>query len=105
MTDQAQVAKIVPVSGNPYLKARVDIAFPSGLIIHGISVFRRQDGELSVGLPNAPMVGQDGKALVDDRGKRRYTPTISFATGTAQDRWRSEVLAAIKRLPPDAIDR
>jgi hypothetical protein len=100
-----KVVKINPVQNNQYLKARVDVAFPSGLIIHAVSVFRRQNGDLSIVEPNAAMLGKDGKALTDDRGKVRYWPTISFADKAAQERWRRSVLDAIRAMGPDAIDR
>lgn len=104
MNPAPEIVKITPVPNNRYLKARVDIAFPSGLIIYRVSVFRNRDGALTIAEPNAPMIGKDGKALTGNDGRTRYWPTIGFKSKAAQERWRKEVLALLNALPPTAID-
>jgi hypothetical protein len=66
-----------------------------GLIVHRVPVFRRGDGTLSVGVPNAPEVDADGCQKVRDDGKRQYWSVLSFASGEARSRWNRLVLAAL----------
>jgi hypothetical protein len=52
------------------------VAFGGGWVVHGIPVFRRADGSLSVGVPNAAQL-------------------LSFETTEARERWRRMVLGAL----------
>ncbi len=66
----------------------------SGWTIHRVPVFRRGDGSLSVGAPNAPEIDSDGRIKERD-GKRQYWPVLTFETAEARERWQRSVLAAI----------
>jgi hypothetical protein len=69
------------------------IEMPSGLVIPDIPAFQK-GGRISVGLPSKPLVAGNGVQLRDETGKRRYSPTISFATPAARTRW-GEAIAAL----------
>ncbi len=43
------------------------------------------------------MMGKDGVALTDDKGKIRYSPVIEFASKEIRDRWSAGVVEAIER--------
>jgi hypothetical protein len=84
-----------PAAGNSALVGKATIRFPGGWIVSGIPIFRRADGTLSAGTPDAPLVGPDGQQLVDDEGKKRYGRVISFDGAAARERWNDAVLAAV----------
>src|SRR5262245_28359101 len=66
----------------------------SGWIVHRVPVFRRGDGSLSAGAPNAAEVDGDGRIKLRD-GKKCYSPVVSFETADARERWQRMVLAAL----------
>jgi hypothetical protein len=72
--------------------AKIDF---NGWVIARIPIFRRGDGSLSVGTPNAPEVDLDGRQRVRDDGKRQYWAVISFANADAKERWQRAVLGAL----------
>jgi hypothetical protein len=84
-----------PASGSSSLLGKATVAFSGGWTVAGVPVFRRGDGSLSVGAPDAPLVDADGQQLRDENGKRRYTKVISFETQQARDRWNAAILAAL----------
>jgi hypothetical protein len=84
-----------PASGNSALVGKASIRFSGGWIVSNVPVFRRADGSLSAGPPDAPLVGADGQQLTDENGKKRYTKIISFETQDARARWNEAVLAAV----------
>ena len=62
--------------------------------MHGIPVFRRGDGSLSVGVPNAAQLDSEGRIKQRD-GKRDYKSILTFETTDARERWQRMVLAAL----------
>jgi hypothetical protein len=84
-----------PAAGNSSLLGKATVRFAGGWIVAGIPIFRRADGTLSAGTPDAPLVGPDGQHLTDDAGKRRYGKIISFDGAEAGRRWNDMVLAAV----------
>lgn len=81
------------LGGNSSLIGHVTVNF-SGWIIHRTPVFRRGDGSLSVGTPNAPEIDADGRVKMRD-GKRVYSPIITMENGEVRDRWSRAILAAL----------
>ena len=79
---------------NPSLIGHCAIAFTGGWVVHAIPVFRRADGSLGVGVPNAAQLDADGRVKQRD-GKRDYKPILSFETSEARDRWQRLVLGAL----------
>ena len=80
---------------NDYLIGHCTVAFASGIVIPNIPVFRKKDGAISCGEPNAPQITRDGTVRTID-GKRQYAPCIQFVDNHAKDRWRNAVLQALK---------
>jgi hypothetical protein len=79
--------------GNSSLLGHATVSF-SGWIVHRVPVFRRADGTLSVGTPNAPEVDAEGRIKLRD-GKKQYLPVLSFETSEARERWQRMVLGAL----------
>jgi hypothetical protein len=79
---------------NPSLLGHCAVAFAGGWVVHDIPVFRRADGTLSVGAPNAAQLDTDGRIKQRD-GKRQYTALLSFETTEARERWQRLVLGAL----------
>jgi hypothetical protein len=84
-----------PAAGNSSLLGKATIRFNGGWIVTGVPIFRRADGSLSAGTPDAPLVGPDGVQLVDDAGKNRYARIISFETPESRRRWNDAVVDAV----------
>jgi hypothetical protein len=68
------------------LIGKASVAFPGGCIVSSIPIFRRQDGTLLAGGPDAPLADQTGTQLRDADGKHCYTKIIAFEDRTARDR-------------------
>lgn len=81
--------------GESALVGKATIEFPGGWIVAGIPVFRRQDGSLSAGGPDAPIVDKDGRHATDQGGKKRYAKIITFKDRAAQARWERLVLECV----------
>jgi hypothetical protein len=79
---------------NPSLIGHCAVAFAGGWIVHAIPVFRRADGSLSAGAPNAAQLDGEGRIKQRD-GKRDYKAILTFETTEARDRWQSMVLGAL----------
>jgi hypothetical protein len=77
---------------------------PSGLTLHELMLHHR-DGQVWISFPSKPMLGADGTALRDDRGKVRYgAPLIEFTSRAARDRFIEQVLAALRQSHPQVFD-
>jgi hypothetical protein len=79
---------------NPSLIGHCAVAFAGGWVVHAIPVFRRGDGSLSVGVPNAAQLDAEGRIKQRD-GKRDYKSILSFETSEARERWQRMVLRAL----------
>jgi len=78
---------------NPSLIGHATVDF-SGWIVSKIPIFRRSDGSLSAGVPNAAEVDRDGRQKERD-GKKQYWSVITFVDGDAKERWMRAVLNAL----------
>lgn len=74
-----------------------------GLKIKDITVHEK-NGTRWVGLPAKPVIGADGKAQTDDRGKIRYAQILEWATKDAAERFGAGVCRAVEAAYPDAFD-
>jgi hypothetical protein len=79
---------------NNSLLGHCAVAFAGGWVVHAIPVFRRADGSLSVGVPNAAQLDTEGRIKQRD-GKRDYKNILTFETTEARERWRHLVLGAL----------
>ena len=74
---------------------------PSGVTFNELMLHHR-DGAWWISFPSKPMLGADGVALRDERGKVRYSkPLIEFASRHARDRFTAQVLAALRQTHPE----
>jgi len=80
---------------NPSLLGHCSIAFAGGWQVHRIPVFRKADGSLSVGTPDAADVDRDGHIKLKPDGKKSYGKVVTFETTTAKARWSRMVLGAL----------
>ena len=80
---------------NPSLIGHCSIAFAGGWCVHRIPVFRKADGSLSIGTPDAADVDRDGRIKLKPDGKKSYWKVISFETTEARERWQRMILAAL----------
>src|SRR6516225_9190203 len=78
------------------LRGHATVEMPSGLVISDIPVFLKDGNTISVGVPSKPLVDAGGTQLRDQDNKRRYAPTISFATPAARSRWMAAIRAALE---------
>jgi hypothetical protein len=79
---------------NPSLVGHATIAFAGGWTIHAIPIFRRADGSLSAGVPNAAQLDAEGHVRLKD-GKRQYTAVVTFETADGRERWQRLVQGAL----------
>jgi hypothetical protein len=76
---------------------------PSGLSLSELMLHHR-DGAWWISFPAKPMLGADGTALRDDRGKIRYSkPLIEFTSRAARDRFSEQVIDALRRAHPEVF--
>lgn len=80
----------------------VTVSMPSGLILREVCVFAT-NGKIWASPPSRPMVGKDGKVLVGDDGKTKYSPLIEFISKAVRDRWSSSVVDALREAHPEAL--
>ena len=85
------------------LRGFFSASLPSGLELHELMLHHR-DGSWWLSFPSKPMLGADGTALRDERGKIRYSaPLISFASRDARERFNQEVLDALRLAQPEVF--
>ncbi len=85
------------------LRGFVTATLPSGMILHEISVLET-NGKAWCSPPSKPMVDRDGRVMLDDNGKRRYSPIIEFSSKEIRDRFSASVIAALLAAHPGALD-
>ena len=85
------------------LRGFCTVSMPSGMTVHEVSIMQSH-GRAWASPPSKPMLDRDGRAMVDDAGKRRYAPIIEFATKDIRDRWSDAIIAALLAEHPGALD-
>jgi hypothetical protein len=85
------------------LRGFLSAHLPSGLVLHELMLHER-DGQWWLSFPSKPMLGADGVALRDERGKIRYSaPIIEFTSRSAKDRFSALVLEALREAHPEVF--
>jgi hypothetical protein len=79
---------------NPSLIGHCTVSF-SGWVVHRVPVFRKADGSLSVGTPDAADIDGDGRVKLKPDGKKQYWKLLTFETSEARERWQRAVLATL----------
>jgi|SRR6516162_473803 hypothetical protein len=64
----------------------VSCVLPSGMIVHGLTIHRKND---------ARWVGMPSKEWINDQGAKQYTPILEFTTRIIAGKFRDGVLAAL----------
>lgn len=83
------------------LRGFLSAQFPSGLIVHEVSV-HASNGKVWASPPSKPLIdGTSGNALRDGDGKIRYVPLIAFSDKSLRDRWSKAVVEAVLRVNPN----
>ena len=85
------------------LRGFATVSMPSGMIVREVAVYVT-NGKAWAKPPSRPMVGRDGKVLVGDDGKTKYSPLIEFISKSVRDRWSEAVIAALLAAHPGALD-
>jgi hypothetical protein len=85
------------------LRGFFSASLPSGLELHELMLHHR-DGKWWISFPSKPMVGAEGVALRDERGKIRFgAPLIEFTSTQARSRFIEQVLEALRQARPQVF--
>src|SRR4051812_18060387 len=80
----------------------VAVRLKNGLTIRDITVLRTGE-KLWCGLPSKPIVGADGVAHKDAKGKTKYSPILEWPNRATSDRFNEAVITALRLAHPDAL--
>jgi hypothetical protein len=84
------------------LRGFATVQLDRSLKITDISVLS-SNGKLWTSFPGRPLVSE-GRALVDDRGKQRFSTIIEWTDKAAADRFSAAIIAAIRAEYPEALE-
>lgn len=85
------------------LRGFVTVSMPSGLILREVSI-GQSHGRAWAMPPSKPMIDRNGCVMLDDAGKKRYSPLFEFASAEIRHRWSEAVVAALLAAHPEALD-
>ena len=74
-----------------------------GLLVRDVAV-HNSNGKRWAQLPSKPMIGSDGVAMKDDRGKTRYVPLLEWSRRELSDDFSASVIEAVEREHPHATE-
>lgn len=77
------------------------VEMPSGMILSDVGIMSGERGPWA-SPPSKPMVGRDGMALKDDKGKLRCSPIIEFTNKEVRNRFSAGVIEAMRAAHPEA---
>lgn len=87
------------VGFRPYQSGRLlgyaDFRVTGGHVYHGCPVFQADEGEVSVGLPRAPLM-RNGVPVTDETGKVMYATVISIADPEEYRRFTSMAVCELR---------
>ena len=78
------------------------VRFPSGMILSDVAVHSK-NGRLWAAPASKPRLGRDGLQMRDADGDALWTPIISFETKAVEDRFSAQVIEALGRVFPNAL--
>jgi len=84
------------------LRGFATVKLPIGLTIADIPVCQSH-GRAWASLPSKPVLDRDGKHVEQD-GKRKYVPILSWGDRATQDKWSEAVCDLVRAGHPDALD-
>jgi hypothetical protein len=63
------------------------------------------NGKLWAAMPGKPLIDRDGRAMLDARGKQRYSPVLEWTDKQAGDRFSQAVVDAVRaEHGPEALE-
>jgi len=80
----------------------VKVELPSGMVLAGVAIMAAERGPWA-SPPAKPMIGRDGAAMRDAKGKARYAPIVEFRTKELRDRFSSGVIEALRASHPGVL--
>jgi hypothetical protein len=84
------------------LRGFASVRFPSGLVMHEVGI-HTSNGKAWAAPPARPIVGKDGRQLVDDAGKPRWQVLVEFASKELRDAWSTQIIAAMNLQYPEVL--
>ena len=84
------------------LRGFVTVSMPSGMVVHEVAVYVT-NGKAWAKPPSKPMIDRNGCVMLDDAGKKRYSPLFAFASAEIRHRWSEAVVAALLAAHPEAL--
>jgi hypothetical protein len=84
------------------LRGFATVRLPIGLTIADIPVCTSH-GRTWASLPSKPILDRDGRHVEQD-GKRKYAPILTWADRDTADRWSAAVVELVRQHHPDALD-
>jgi hypothetical protein len=101
MTAAVEILEFVPRRANS-LQGFAQVRLPSGMVLHDVGIYIN-GARAWASPPSKPMIGRDGVAMRDDKGKIRYVALITFATKDRRDRFSEAIIEAMRIAHPDAL--
>jgi DNA-binding cell septation regulator SpoVG len=87
------------------VRGYIDIELPSGLIINGMKLMIGSKGGYWLAMPAEKALDKSGNAILDAKGKQVWNNHNDFRDQSTRERFRDQVLAALRHAHPDACDR
>lgn len=81
--------------GKGAVVAALTVKLGKALIIRDVMLLSSH-GRSWASLPGKLMIGSDGVALLDEKGKRRFTPVLEWEDRDSRDRWSASVIQAFE---------
>jgi hypothetical protein len=82
----------------------LDLETPAGMIINKARLMNGKHG-LRIALPSVKRIGRDGNHTRDVNGRPIYNQIVEFRNRDIADRFIAEVIEALKREHPEALER
>jgi hypothetical protein len=81
----------------------LNIETPSGIVLYGCKLMIGMKGTVFVSMPAIKRVDDDGRPVLDDRGKPVWDSVVDFRNREARDKFNDGVLDAVRSQYPDAF--
>jgi DNA-binding cell septation regulator SpoVG len=98
----AKILRFMPHQAGSML-GFLSVEMPSGMIINDLKLMIGPSGKPWLAMPSQKRVDRDGNPVVGPNGKQTYTQFVEFASRTAADRFRRQVLEALRLEHPEAL--
>src|SRR5262249_24131861 len=81
----------------------LDVELPSGLVINAAKLMSGPNGQYWVATPSVRRRDKDDQPVTGEDGKPLYDQIVGFRDRSARDRFRDQVLDALRRVHPEAF--